>query len=199
MRRMRKSWIIKWCAIVARHGTLFLGLFLMAVGAWTAILSPYLLLGAAAVFFALWFIPREVLRKYGITKNSTYVAPDSDRRHDVAASTKAQPMSHDANATELLGVYSNDIAWMANRSAVKWMDAISGIANPIEYDSIAEREARLYSALNSLGIKMPRYGDGTWRVFWKRLYSIANRGDDISKARMLLGEITAEVKRQRRR
>ena len=165
----------------------------MAVGAGTAILSPYLLFGAAAVFFALWFIPRVVLRKYGITEDSTYVTPD--RRHDVAAST----MSHDANATELLGVYSNDIAWMANRSAVKWMDAISGIANPIEYDSIAEREARLYSALNSLGIEMPRYGDGRWRVFWKRLYSIANRGDDISKARMLLGEIPAEVERQRRR
>ena len=192
---MQSSWIVKWCTLVARHGTLFWGLFLMAVGAGTAILSPYLLFGAAAVFFALWFIPRAVLRKYGITENSTYVAPD--RRHDVAAPTKAQPMSNDANDTELLGVYRNDLAWMANRSVVKWMDAISGIANPIEYDSIAEREARLYSALISLGIKMPRYGDGRWRIFWRRLYSIANRGDDIAEARMLLDDLTAELERRR--
>ena len=64
--------------------------------------------------------------------------------------------------------------------------------------SITEREDRLFSSLKSLGIKLPRYGDGRWLLFWRRLYSIANRGEDITKARRLLGEITAELERRKR-
>ena len=133
MLRMQPRRIVKWTPAWKSIGAWFWGLFLMAVGAGTASLSPYLLFGAAAVFFALWLIPRLVSRKYGTAETDRTDVPQ-DVPRSPAVSVALESTDADPSGTEILSGHRNEIKWVANRSFSRWMEALSSIANPTEYD-----------------------------------------------------------------
>ena len=88
----------------------------------------------------------------------------------------------------VLGTLTGEIEWLANRSAVKWLDGLSFITYPVEHARVANREAKLYSALEELGVRRPGYGDGRWKDFWVELVFISECRD-LSKARSLLDDL----------
>ena len=94
------------------------------------------------------------------------------------------------------GHLRDDIHWIANRSAFRWLEPAAAVSYPVEYARVAKREAELYKALSGLGIDMPSYGDGRWRKFWVELVFASER-KDLDKARGLLDELGPSRDRSR--
>ena len=79
----------------------------------------------------------------------------------------------------------DEIRWVANRSATRWIEEISSFSYPVEHAEVVEREAKLFDEIRGLGVDMPNYGDGRWRNFGRRWPCYRKIGTSIARAKLL--------------